>query len=233
MIFVFESSSNQDQESSSAFQIFEIAELEIDRENSGELIYQFLDEPSMKGSILEIAIGENDSRSSNPSDELYYFLTGNALFQIGQGQIEIEPGMILYVRGGQNRQIIEISLEIKVIVLTMTGPANLSVPNFKSYTKAKIESPRSATANVWNPFLQQSNVILGLYLLPRVAGGDGRLVHSFDELNIVTAGSAKFQVGSEIVDVKEGTIMFVREGRGHWFHSLTEDTDILILWDQP
>jgi len=69
-------------------------------------------------------------------------------------------------------------------------------------------------------------------MLPRSSGGDARLVHQWDELNIIVQGACSFRTDKEVIEVKEGTIMFVREGNGHFFNSLKSNTDILILWDR-
>ncbi len=57
-------------------------------------------------------------------------------------------------------------------------------------------------------------------------------ITKWQELNIVTAGSSKFVMDSGTLDVKEGSIFFVEEGNGHYFESLEDDLDILILWEQ-
>ena len=69
-------------------------------------------------------------------------------------------------------------------------------------------------------------------MLPKTQNGDSRLVHSWDELNIITSGSAKFTKDDGTVDVKKGSIVYVEAGNGHRFNFLNSDTDIFILWNQ-
>ncbi len=103
---------------------------------------------------------------------------------------------------------------------------------FKHYLVSEISSMKTAGDNSWNPFLQQSNVLFGLYSLPQAIGGDQSLTHSWEELNIITSGGSRFSIGDQTIDVKRGSIVFVDKGNGLFFDQLSADIDIMILWAQ-
>jgi len=75
--------------------------------------------------------------------------------------------------------------------------------------------------------------ILILYSLPVQSGGDNRLVHTFEELNIVVNGDSIFSMDTDNIEIKPGTIAFVNNGLSHTFRSLNGDLDVLIFWEQP
>lgn len=53
-----------------------------------------------------------------------------------------------------------------------------------------------------------------------------------DEINIVVNGTATFKMGDVEVDVRRGSIVWVKEGIGHYFHTLNDDFDVLILFEK-
>jgi len=118
------------------------------------------------------------------------------------------------------------------VIVSMKLASKSKKPKWKYFSKSDIESSRDAKENEWNPFIMYSNVMLGMYMLPHEVDGDSRLVHPWQELNIITSGTSKFVMDTGTIDVEEGSIIFVEEGNGHYFDSLTEDIDILILWEQ-
>jgi len=71
-----------------------------------------------------------------------------------------------------------------------------------------------------------------MYMLPQKLGGDETLTHKVDEVNIVVNGKAKFKMGNEVVDVQPGSIMWVKEGVGHYFYDLKENFDVLIMFEK-
>jgi len=58
------------------------------------------------------------------------------------------------------------------------------------------------------------------------------ITHKVDEVNIVVTGKAKFKMGNEVVDVRPGSIMWVKEGVDHYFYDLNENFDVLIMFEK-
>ncbi len=55
-------------------------------------------------------------------------------------------------------------------------------------------------------------------------------MHKWDEINFVTKGSSTFSVEGKNMKVNVGDIVYVKKGLGHYFHSLTSDFEVLILF---
>lgn len=191
----------------------------------------FMDENSMVGTYVEVKKGQLFQRKA-VKDDLYYLHSGTCSVTIGKQKRKFSKGGILYVKEGSELTIMEAKESLQIVIVTMKLSSKSAKPKWKHFSKSATESGRQSAENSWNPFLMRSNVILGSYMLPHEVDGDGRLVHEWQELNIVTSGRSKFVMDSGTIDVTEGSIFFVEEGNGHYFDSLKDDIDILILWEQ-
>ncbi len=212
---------------------WDIAELSDSLAQSGAKQIVFMDETAMQGIYMELLQGDIEQRSINSFDEVYYIYAGNGTLMIDGSAVNIEPGQIIFTKAGMNARFEEVTKALQLVLVTMKTIPNSSAPTSRVFAKTEIETPRNSDSNVWNPFIQLPNVIMGLYMLPERSGGDQRLVHSFEELNIVVSGTCKFKMDTDEIDVGQGSIVFVKDGNGHFFRSLSDDTDVLILWEQP
>ena len=70
---------------------------------------------------------------------------------------------------------------------------------------------------------------LGLYVLP--AGGvDPQKPHAEDEVYYVVSGRGSIRVDAEDHQVEPGSIVFVKAGAEHRFHSIAEDLTLLVFF---
>lgn len=207
-----------------------IAELSdsVAKLNTNELI--FMREKSMQGTYIELNNEVSFNRKAI-NDELYYLHKGSCIVNLDNEKRSFNSGDVIYVKKG-SKLIIENSDEsLQVVIVSRFLTSNSDKPKWKHFSKNSMVSTRSANENIWNPFIMYSNVMLGLYMLPYDLDGDQRLIHEWQELNIVTSGSSKFVMDSGSIDVEKGSIFFVDEGNGHYFDELDNDIDILILWE--
>ncbi len=191
----------------------------------------FMEENSMKGTYLELNKGETLNRKA-VTDEIYYLHSGACSVTLSKVDQAFDKGDVLYVKKGADLIIDNGDQPLQLVMVSMKLASNSKKPKWSHFSKPDIESSRNSEENEWNPFIMYSNVMFGMYMLPHEEDGDARLVHPWQELNIVTAGSSKFVMDTGAIDVEEGSIFFVAEGNGHYFDSLKEDIDILILWEQ-
>lgn len=230
ILFVFTSLQSSALFQQPSWEAFELADLVAQRAEAEAAFLPFLDRESMVVGLLELMPGDEDTRLNVPLDEVYYIFNGEGTLQVGGENIEIEPGMVIFTKAGSNGRFTNISEAIQTVVATIKSPSSPSSPASQVFTQQRIEAPRNSSRNVWNPFLNRPNVTFGLYMLPESQGGDSRLVHTFEELNIITRGSSQFSLDDDVVDVKQHSIVFLEAGVGHYFHMLNDDIDILILW---
>jgi len=213
-----------------SWEAFELVDLVTQRQEADVPFMPFLDRTSMVVGLLELMPGEEDTRPNVPLDEVYYIFEGEGALKVGEQNIDIAPGMVIFTKAGSNGRFTTINQAIQAVVATIKSPSGDTSPASQVFTQERIEATRNPNSNVWNPFLNRPNVTFGLYMLPEARGGDGRLVHTFEELNIITRGSSKFRMDADEVDVQQHSIVFLQAGVGHFFHTLNDDIDILILW---
>jgi len=78
-------------------------------------------------------------------------------------------------------------------------------------------------------FLRVPSLSLGVYELP--AGGvDPQKPHREDEVYYVVSGRGTFRLGAEDRAVGPGTILVVKAGDEHSFHTIREDLSLLVFF---
>lgn len=190
----------------------------------------FMHENSMQGTYIELDKGSQFIRKAK-NDDLYYLHSGSCMAHLNNDQKVYNKGDIIYVKKGSILSIENENNDLQLVIVSMFLTSNSTKPKWKHFSKKSMVSPRVANENVWNPFIMYSNVMLGLYMLPQNLDGDQRLVHEWQEFNILTSGSSKFVMDSGTIEVEEGSLFFVDEANGHYFDDLNDDIDVLILWE--
>lgn len=81
----------------------------------------------------------------------------------------------------------------------------------------------------YREFLRVPSLNCGVY---RLAAGqpDLQSPHEEDEVYYVVAGQGRFKAGDEDQAVSPGSVLFVRAGIEHRFHSITKDLEILVFF---
>ena len=94
------------------------------------------------------------------------------------------------------------------------------------------ESERRARPDAelgYDEFLRVPALSAGMYVVP--AGGvDHQQPHQEDEVYVVLAGAARFTGGSETVDVRPGSVLFVPAYEEHRFHDVIADLEVLVVF---
>lgn len=211
---------------------FSLNELLIKAEEQKNVWYQFLDETTMSAGIYFLKSGQTDARETNQLDEIYYVLRGRANITVGDKIMAVGKGSIVYVRAKTEHHFSDISEDLEAVVISSKATPNMADTTAGLYTLQQIESKRKADEVVWNPFHRCRTMVFGLYMMPKLTGGDSTQTHPVDEINIVTRGSGKFSVDAKQMNVEEGDIIYVRKGQGHFFHDLNQDLDVLILFEK-
>lgn len=88
---------------------------------------------------------------------------------------------------------------------------------------------QQASRQPYLEFLRVADLSAGLYVLP--AGMEDRQQpHSEDEVYYVVSGRAVIRVVDEDRPVEAGSIIYVRAGAVHHFHSITERLRLLVFF---
>ena len=78
-------------------------------------------------------------------------------------------------------------------------------------------------------FLHVPSLSAGLYTLPAGAV-DTQEPHTEDEIYYVISGRGFIQVDQESRPVEAGSLVFVKAGVDHRFHSISEDLRVLVIF---
>ncbi len=88
---------------------------------------------------------------------------------------------------------------------------------------------RKRSKRFYLPFLNRPTLKMGLYALPKGAT-DRQSPHNEDEVYYIENGKATLQIGKEDHKVKKGSVIFVKRGIPHKFHSIEEPLDVLVFF---
>src|SRR5215211_5025708 len=88
---------------------------------------------------------------------------------------------------------------------------------------------RSRTDRAYLEFLRVPSLSVGLYVLP--AGGiDSQQPHTEDEVYYIASGRGAIAVAGANRNVAAGSVVFVKAGDEHRFHSIAEELVILVFF---
>jgi mannose-6-phosphate isomerase-like protein (cupin superfamily) len=104
-------------------------------------------------------------------------------------------------------------------------------PKSAAFDLGELAAHRAKGSDPWLEFLSTSTLRTGLYALP--AGGvDPQTPHREDEVYHVVAGRAVLDVDGESHPVHPGSILYVRAGVPHHFHSIEEELRVVVFFSR-
>ncbi len=209
---------------------FDLAEIEQRHAGTGRDYFEFLDEQSMNAGLYLVEAGEDDHQSPHALDEIYYVVRGQADFFADGDTMQTGTGDVIYVRSGIEHRFQNITDTLETIVVFVSFEPSTDDPAWCIFHRIDQVQGENPDENVWNDFLEVSTLTTGLYMLPATLGGDEVLTHEIDEINIVIEGKAGFSMGEDEIEAGPGSIVYVHNGVGHKFHSLTGDFKVIILF---
>ncbi len=100
---------------------------------------------------------------------------------------------------------------------------------FALFEVAELERLQRQTDDPYYEFLRVPALNCGLYVLPAGAT-DRQTPHDEDEVYVVLDGLGVFTVEGADRTVQKGSVLYVKAGVDHRFHSITEDLSVLVLF---
>ncbi len=102
-------------------------------------------------------------------------------------------------------------------------------PKVAAFDLAEVAARRAKGTEPWLEFLSTTTLRTGLYVLP-VHGTDLQTPHREDEVYHVVAGRAVLDVDGESHPVHAGSVVYVRAGVPHHFHSIEEQLEVVVFF---
>ena len=95
---------------------FTLPDLIAAREQSGELYLEFLHVPAMSAGVYQLAAGSEDPQEPHTEDELYYVVQGRAQIRVGNENVSVEAGSLVFVAANVQHRFHTISEDLTVLV---------------------------------------------------------------------------------------------------------------------
>lgn len=80
-----------------AMEQFTLEELRRLRAEGNTLYHEFLRAPTMSVGVYELGAGDEDPQEPHTEDELYYVVSGRATLLVGENEVPVEVGSMVYV----------------------------------------------------------------------------------------------------------------------------------------
>src|SRR4051794_36845928 len=97
-------------------QNFEIADLIAQQANSGKSYLEFLKHPSLSVGLYALPVGGIDGQEPHTEDEVYYVVSGRAMFTHADEEQPVQAGTILYVAANVEHHFHSITEALSIIV---------------------------------------------------------------------------------------------------------------------
>lgn len=97
------------------------------------------------------------------------------------------------------------------------------------FNLTELSDQRDQEGKPYLEFIRKTSLSVGLYELVEGAE-DQQTPHTEDEVYFVVSGKAQFVCEGISSPVESGSVIFVRKGDDHRFHSITEDLSILVFF---
>jgi mannose-6-phosphate isomerase-like protein (cupin superfamily) len=101
--------------------------------------------------------------------------------------------------------------------------------SWEAWKLADLEEQRARGNDPWLEFFRTSTLRTGLYVLP-AGGTDPQGPHQQDEVYSILQGKAVLTVDGAEQPVGPGTVVYVKAGVEHRFHSISEELKVLVFF---
>jgi mannose-6-phosphate isomerase-like protein (cupin superfamily) len=96
--------------------VFELADLTRQCQQSGKLYLEFLRVPSMSMGLYHLPAGDTDPQSPHTEDEVYYVVSGVAQINVAGEDRPVQAGSIVYVAANAPHKFHSIEQDLDVLV---------------------------------------------------------------------------------------------------------------------
>lgn len=91
------------------------------RRESGALYHEFLNAPSMRLGVYELAAGTDDPQQPHAQDEMYCAISGRAQIRVGDEDFPVESGAVIFIPAGVPHRFHSITEDLVLLVAFAPG----------------------------------------------------------------------------------------------------------------
>lgn len=97
-------------------QTFDLNDLVAESERAGQRWREFLRVPSLSMGLYRLKAGHADEQQPHTEDEVYFVLSGKAVFRAGGREQAVTPGSILFVERAAEHRFVDITEDLTLLV---------------------------------------------------------------------------------------------------------------------
>ncbi len=96
---------------------FELDEVDRERTEQKRSYLEFFRAEDLSTGLSVLEAGADDPQSPHTEDEVYYIVGGKAKIRVGEEDVDVRPGSVVYVKAGVPHRFHEIEEELKILVV--------------------------------------------------------------------------------------------------------------------
>jgi mannose-6-phosphate isomerase-like protein (cupin superfamily) len=100
-----------------AFQVFELEDLERKVSESDKPYLEFLRRRGMSVGLYRLPVGAEDRQHPHAADEMYVVLRGRGTLRVRDHDVEVGPGSVISVDHGEDHRFVDIREDLHLMVV--------------------------------------------------------------------------------------------------------------------
>ena len=97
--------------------VFDIPDALERRRESGQLYLEFLSASTMSAGVYALAANSSDPQQPHTEDEIYYVLDGRGRIRVGDDDLEVKPGSVIFVAASLEHRFHSIIEDLQLLVV--------------------------------------------------------------------------------------------------------------------
>lgn len=97
--------------------VHELAAIDRDRRDAGELYQEFLRVPSMSVGLYVLEAGAQDPQTPHAEDEVYYVISGRGAIRVGDEDHTVAAGSVVFVGKRVEHRFHSITERVELLVV--------------------------------------------------------------------------------------------------------------------
>jgi quercetin dioxygenase-like cupin family protein len=95
---------------------FTLADVQRQLAHGNTPYHEFLRVPAISAGVYELGVGDEDQQQPHTEDELYYVVSGRATLLVGEDNVRVEEGSMVYVPANMVHRFHTITEALTVLV---------------------------------------------------------------------------------------------------------------------
>ncbi len=104
-------------QSGDGWAVYQVDEVERERRSQDRSYLEFFRADDMSAGLYVLPAGTDDQQSPHTEDEIYYILSGRADIRMGENQVAVSAGSVVYVKAKVPHRFLNIEEDLSILVV--------------------------------------------------------------------------------------------------------------------